>query len=150
MGAVAGGGAGAGAGAAVAAGGAGRAAPGGRANCLTGTLTSGILGLLVLTLNSTCWPGGTINPCGNASWAVKDLPACISRISVPTPGTLTAGSDSVRRFVALLFWIATEIDSGLASGPGGRLMTLGVAITAGWTLATSGTVMLGVLDHEVF
>ena len=41
---------------------------------MTGTLTTGNFGLLDLTLNSTCWPGGTWNPCGNASMAVKDLP----------------------------------------------------------------------------
>ena len=47
---------------------------GGRGICMTGTLTTGNFGLLDLMLNSTCWPGGTWNPCGNASMAVKDLP----------------------------------------------------------------------------
>ena len=52
----------------------------GRGVCIIGTLTTGNFGLLDLMLNSTCWPGGTWNPCGKASKAVKDLPGCISLI----------------------------------------------------------------------
>ena len=64
---------GAAAGATVGAGGAGNGVAI-RGICLTGTLTSGNLGLPVLTLNSTCWPAGTSNPSGNANMALKDLP----------------------------------------------------------------------------
>ena len=46
----------------------------GRGICRTGTLTTGYFGLLDLTLSTTCWPGVTSNPCGNASMAVKDTP----------------------------------------------------------------------------
>src|ERR1035441_8616716 len=71
----------------------------GRGSCMTGTLTSGYLGLLDLTLNSTFRPRGISNPCGNASMAVNDLPGCVSLICAPTPGTLTPGSDNCNAFV---------------------------------------------------
>ena len=74
---------------------------GARDICFTGTLITGTFGSLVLTRNSTCWPGGAANPCGNPSWAMKNLPGCSSLISTPTPGTLTVGSDSLRRFVVV-------------------------------------------------
>ena len=84
-----------------AAGGAGRIGPVGRVICMMGTFTTGNFGLLDFTLNWTCCPGETKNPSGNVSIAAKDLPGCSSLIVAATPGTLTAGSDNVTRFVLL-------------------------------------------------
>jgi hypothetical protein len=50
----------------------------------------------------------------------------------------------------LLFWIETTFVIALANGPAGRVMAGGVTMTAGWTLATRVTEMMGVLVHEVF
>lgn len=88
---------------------------------MTGTLTSGYLGLLDLTLNSTFRPRGISNPCGNTSMAMNDLPGCVSLICASTPGTLTTGSDNCTAFV-LLFWIVTEFVTAFTSGPACTVM----------------------------